>query len=159
MLKCKAGLPANKSWSKNKLSYCSIVVKSELLSESLNFFRTAFTVPMLKFNWICMLLYLGSIRKILHSPYCIYFRCSKFKQMFRIHLLFIFLSKHSFYQLNFLEHAFQIKIKKLSIGSFIEIIELYVSSTASAFNKCVTAGLASQQSTLRNHLNLYKVIA
>ena len=38
----------------------------------------------------------------------------------------IFLSYEVLYKQNFLEYAFQIKILKLSIGSFIEIIETYV---------------------------------
>ena len=49
---------------------------------------------------------LGSIKKILHSPYCIYFKCSKFKQMFKIqfHFAFFFISTHkALYRQNFFE--------------------------------------------------------
>ena len=43
----------------------------------------------------------------------------------------------------------------LSIGNFIEIIEMYV---LSAYNNWATAHLTWKQLTLRNHLNLFKVI-
>ena len=79
------------------------------------------TVPKfsLQSSWITVachytwLLYLNSIRKTLHSPYCIYFKCSQFKQLFRTYMisLFISLSKHQTLQKqNFHEYAFQIKI-------------------------------------------------
>ena len=56
--------------------------------------------------------------------------------MFRISL-FIFLSKRkAHYKQDFIEYIFQIKISGLSIGSFIEILEMYV---LSALNNCARA--------------------
>ena len=90
-------------------------------------------------------------KKILRFPYCTYFKwASKFKKMFRINFisLSIFISKHkAFYKQNFLEYTFQRKISKLSIGSFIEIIEMYV---LSVLNNRARAQLAWKQLTHRN---------
>ena len=115
-----------------------------------NFLWIAFTVPMLKL----LNLHTAVFRQY-QKEYCILHiafisvvassnKCSEFDFI----SLFIFLSKQ-----NFLECTFQIMIWKLSIGSFIEIIEMYILFT---FNNCARAQLA--QLALRNHLNLYEVI-
>ena len=75
--------------------------------------------------------------------------------MFRISL-FIFLSKRkAHYKQDFIEYTFQIKISGLSIGSFIEILKMYV---LSALNNCARAQIAWKQLTPLNYLNLYEFI-
>ena len=117
MLRYKAGLQVNESWSKNKLTAVALI--------KVNF---KFTHPVsaalqisIEFDWlhqcwsyrIRILLYLGSVRKKLLSPKCSYFTCNKFKQMFRIWFNLIFL------------FTFLSKNKSLYIGSFIDKIEMY----------------------------------
>ena len=63
--------------------------------------------------WIDVLLYSGSIKRNIASPYCLYFKCGKFRMYqtnFDNSFLFIFLSKDkALYKQNFLECTFQKK--------------------------------------------------
>ena len=100
MLKQEGGFQGNKSWSKNKLTAIA------LIKGNFKFTCPFYAVRQVSFElhlpypcwsyWVHILLYLGRIRKILHSPYCIYFNRSKFNRYseFNFMLLFIFLSKH-----------------------------------------------------------------
>ena len=113
-------------------------IRTNLL-QKLTFNPPAHFVQLDKFGLYCtnvkvigirILLYLGGIRKILHSPYWIYFKCRKFNKIFRIYnFFFIVLAKHKgLYEQDFLEYAFQIRTWKHSIGSFIKRVEMYVLS-------------------------------
>ena len=114
MLKQKAGFQENKSWSKNKLTAIALIKGNfKFTCPFCAVGQVSFELHLLYQCWsyrVHILLYLGGIRKILHSPYCIYFKCSKFKQIyseFNFMLLFIFLSKHkALYKQNFLVYTF-----------------------------------------------------
>ena len=94
MLKCKAGLQANESWSKDKFTAIVLIKANFYFAHPFcAAWQISFELHLLYqcwSYWIYILSYLGSVRKILDPPYCIHFRCSKFKQMFRISFHFTF---------------------------------------------------------------------
>ena len=77
-----------------RINYCYSVNKSELLiCLPISFSYTnwiAFTVPMLKLLNLHTVVFRQYQKNLLHSPHCIYFDCSKFKQLFGIYFFFTF---------------------------------------------------------------------
>ena len=88
--KFKRGLQSNERWSSNKFTAIALIKRNfncfNLLSHLVQLDK--YLLHLCCNYWIFILLYLGSIRKnnafFIYFKYRIYFKCSKFKQMFRI---------------------------------------------------------------------------